>query len=141
MKYLKKRNVQIIILLVVALIVYVFNSQYNKPHLNVAKEEPGILITSKKLIDNYKEDENKSNTKYLDQVIKVTGKIADITTKNNKATITLGEGGLLGNVVCQLLPSENKKVSSLQKGQVISLKGICTGYLMDVILIKSVLTN
>ena len=46
-----------------------------------------------------------------------------------------------GSVLCHLSEEATKEMSVLIEGQTITVKGICTGYLMDVILIKSEIIN
>jgi len=108
-------------------------------HINVSESTADLSLESQVLVDNFSTDEALSNSKYLDQIIEVTGPVAKITQKDNKTIVSLGKGGLFGNVTCHFLPEESSKLTTLKKGQEITIKGICTGYLLDVILVKSVL--
>lgn len=138
----KKKTTSIVVVLIMVFIsVIIFDKIYNKPHLNVSEAATEITTTSAALIKDYELDEEASNAKYLDKVILVKGVISKIITDKNKTIITLGKGAMLGNVVCHLSLEQNKKASALLEGQSITIKGICTGYLMDVILVKAVLIN
>ena len=121
--------------------VYLGVSMYNKPHINVAQSEPDIVLFSQTLLDDFQSNENNANTKYLEQIIQVAGKIEKLGTANGNGTITLTDKDSMGSVICHLSEEENKKMVSLRVGQEIMVKGICTGYLMDVILINCVLFN
>jgi hypothetical protein len=44
-------------------------------------------------------------------------------------------------VVCYLVKDEFKKSAQIKEGQEVVLKGICTGFLMDVILVKCIIIN
>ncbi|MCK0160518.1 OB-fold putative lipoprotein [Allomuricauda sp. F6463D] len=135
---------KIILVLVAVLIVlggYIALRMYNKPHVNVAESDPDLVLLSQTLLEDFESDEISANTKYLEQIIQVTGKIQKLGTANGNGTITLNNGDSMGSIICHLSGTENKKMVSLREGQEIMVKGICTGYLMDVILINCVLVN
>ncbi|MDF0717687.1 hypothetical protein PY092_16100 [Muricauda sp. 334s03] len=135
---------KIILVLVAVLIVlggYIALRMYNKPHVNVAESDPDLVLFSQTLLEDFESDEISANTKYLEQIIQVTGKIQKLGTANGNGTITLNNGDSMGGIICHLSEKENKKMVSLREGQEIMVKGICTGYLMDVILINCVLVN
>jgi len=134
-----KKNLLIILFLLLIIAGVGTYKMYNKPHVNVAEATTDLTLESQTLLNDFETNEGEANTKYLDQIIEVTGPIAKIKTVKNSTVISLGDGNMFGNVTCHLTPEESAKNLNLKKGQVITLKGICTGYLMDVILIKSVL--
>lgn len=136
----KKYIVLVLLLLIVVSVIGTYK-MYNKPHINVAKAETDLTLEYKALLNDFETNESEANIKYLDQIIEVTGPIAKIKTVKNSTIISLGEGSMFGNVTCHLTPEESVKNLNLNKGQEITVKGICTGYLMDVILVKSVLIN
>ncbi|WP_299436775.1 hypothetical protein [uncultured Aquimarina sp.] len=137
----KTRIIVIISMLIIALIgTFIYTAVYNKPHIDVSETAPNISIESSVLLDDFLNDETQANSKYLDQIIEISGAISEITTnKDGNGIITLSNENSIGSVICHLSPEENKKINSLKKEQKITIKGICTGYLMDVILVKCVL--
>ncbi len=139
----KKGRITIIIsMLVIALVVVFINAAiYNKPHTNVSESSPNVSLASNTLLEEFENDEIRANSKYLEQIIQVTGIISALNTANGNGIVTLSGESATGSVMCHLSPEENKKMSALKKGQNVVIKGICTGYLMDVILIKCVIVN
>jgi len=137
----KKKIIFILLAILLILGGYIAIRMYNKPHVNVAESDPDIVLLSNTLLDDFENDEISANEKYLEQIIQVTGKIQKLGTANGNGTITLTNGNSMGSVICHLSEKENKKVVSLREGQEIIVKGICTGFLMDVILINCVLVN
>lgn len=129
-------------LLIVPVVVIACITMYNKPHINVAKTAPDISsITSQTLLNDFLSDENQANSKYLEQIIQVTGVISKLETAKGGGIVTLRDEDSFGSVMCHLSPEETEKMESLKKGQSVTVKGICTGYLMDVILVKCVIIN
>ncbi|MBQ4819412.1 hypothetical protein [Aquimarina sp. MMG016] len=140
---IKKTKIKItIFLLSTALVILFINiAIYNKPHINVAKSTPDISLVSQKLLNDFENDENLANSKYLEQIIQVTGKISELSKTKENLVVTLNNDNSLGSVMCHLSVEESKKAKGLKIGENITLKGVCTGYLMDVILIKCVIIN
>ena len=137
---IKAKKIIFAILILAIVGAFVAYKMYNKPHINVAETSSDISLQAKTIIDNFSSDETKANEKYLDKIIKVTGEIVSIKTENETTIISLN-GNDFGNVLCYLSDETKNEISSLKEGQIISLKGICTGFLMDVVLVKCVITN
>lgn len=112
---------------------------YNKPHSDVNTIKPTYKLTSEYIINEFKNNEEKANSIYLDKIIQIEGTIKDIKTANGNSVIILGQGNAIETVSCNMDPAENRMVLGLKKGQKITIKGICTGFLMDVILVRSVI--
>ena len=87
----------------------------------------------------YQNDEATANKKYLNKVIEVTGNIADIQNVNGSQIILLSTKDEMGGVNCQLSNSEKDKDITLKKSTTITIKGRCSGYLMDVNLVDCIL--
>ena len=114
---------------------------YNKPHVNVAREKAAISSTASVLLEAFSADETAANLKYLGKIIQVKGVISKIEIVNKKGSITLETEALFGSVLCTLTPEESLYTKELKIGQEILLKGICTGFLMDVVLVKCIIKN
>ena len=140
---MNNKNIKILIGLIILMsIVILFAlNLYNKPHLNVEKTEADLVINIHELLDDYKNDENLANGKYVDQVIQISGEISEINIENGNSIIIFKDSTGTSSVMCHMSPEENLKVLKLKKDGEIILKGICTGYLLDVILIRCVLVN
>lgn len=131
----------ILILFVLGLIgAFVAYKMYNKPHVNVAETSSDITLKATKIVDDFSTDENTANQKYLDKIIKVTGTISSIETENENIIIGLA-GNDFGNVMCYFSKENKTKLNNLKEGTKISVKGICTGFLLDVVLVECVIVN
>lgn len=138
----KTRVLMIIsILIFVAIVFFVYVAVYNKPHVDVYKSSPGISLTSDIIVEDFENNETLANSKYLEQIIQVTGTISEVVITKDKGVIVLNASNALGNVMCHVSASEHQKINALKKDQEITMKGICTGYLMDVILVKCVIVE
>lgn len=131
----------ILVALVIVLIAgFIFYKKYNKPHINISEAKPDISLDSSFLKNSFLEDEDAANAKYLDQIIQVKGTVLKVSSERGKAIITLGEEDAFGNISCHMLENTPEQ-ENLKAGQNVVVKGICTGYLLDVILVRCVLIN
>lgn len=108
---------------------------WNKPHRNV-EATTAIAVTATKLTTEYETNEPEANIDYLDKVLEVTGEINEIS-KNQKgeAVITL-KGTDMGGVICTL---ESAMPAVTKTGATVVVRGICTGYLTDVVLVRCII--
>ncbi len=114
----------------------------NKPHENINKAKADLQISAEELFSAYEEDENGANQTYLDKLIEITGKVSE-SKKNEEgvATVTLDGGSMMFGVICQLDELTDHPRTEFPEGETITLKGKCTGMLMDVVLVRCVEVN
>jgi hypothetical protein len=114
--------------------------QYNKPARDLAKESADLSISAPELYHQFSENEAQANQHYLDKVVQVKGKLQAINRGNaGVLNLILDSGSPMGGVICEVPAGNMPKGSNLQTGQELTLKGQCTGYLMDVVLVKCVI--
>lgn len=131
---------KILIPAAILLVLSVFSAYryYNKGHRNVQSEE-AIVISAGELFKAFESDETRANAKYLDKAIEVSGTISEISSNQERNTVViLDADNVMGGVACTL---ENAGINTLEKGKEISIKGICTGYLTDVVITNGMLVK
>ncbi len=114
---------------------------YNKPHVDVKESEAAYVLTAQNLINEYRENETDTDKKYSETVIQVKGKVFEISTLKGNSVITLKDEELESSIICHMLPEDNKRTLQIKKGDEINIKGISTGYLMDVIMVRCTLVD
>ncbi len=140
---MKRKNLLIFItiILITSFGIYAGKRIYNKPHLNVAEKAPDNSLLSQNLITEFENNETQANAKYLEKIIKVSGEISELEIAKETRIIVLKGQNSTSSVMCYLTAEENKKWATLKQGDAVSVKGICTGYLLDVVLINCVLVK
>lgn len=136
MKRFSKKAILITVLVYLLIGAFIAYKIANKSHLDISSTSPQISIEATKLIDEFVIDETTANTKYLDKLIAVNGTISSIKIKDEKGIISLKTDDDFGSILCHLSNETTKNISQLENGQSIQIKGICTGFLMDVILVR-----
>jgi putative nucleic acid binding protein len=103
---------------------------YNDPHHSAASEPATVSIDADSLYTQYQHDEHSADSSYLGKVIEVKGKIAEIQHNGGSEIWILSGDPGGGGINCQLFAAE--KGQQHRVGDMVSVKGRCTGFLMDV---------
>lgn len=112
------------------------------PEKNLQREAADLQISATELFTQYEADEAAGNKKYIDQIIDVTGTVAEISEdEDGSPVVILREQDAFSGVLCTLKDSERSAVKDLQIGQSATIRGFCTGMLMDVVLNKCVVID
>jgi uncharacterized protein YpmB len=130
------RNILILIIAIVS-VVYYYSFVYSKQHHRNAQEETAIVISADSLTNAFQTNEQEANKKYLNKTLEVSGVL--LSTNKDQAghtTILIGKADAFSNVSVTLVTNE----SITQKiGETVSIKGICTGNLSDVVITDGVI--
>ena len=65
----------------------------------------------------------------------------NIQITDTTATVFLNDGYSGTSVICQFGRESNEEIKDLKKGDLVTVKGICSGYLMDVVMVRCVLDH
>ncbi len=112
-----------------------------KPVPGIESLDTEISIPANDLFLAYEADENLANEKYLNKVIEVTGLVREI--KTNEAgfpVVVLETDDVMFGVICEF-ESKDPLPRDVQAGALITIKGLCNGKLLDVVLNRSVFIN
>lgn len=127
-----KASVLVLILIIIisaATGLYLFY----KKHPDITKTKPDFKITATELQKEFDTDEHAASQKFSNKVLEVTGIISSINASaGNNINITLKTGNDMSSVICTL-PS-NPEISALKPGDSATIRGECSGFLMDVLL-------
>ena len=144
------RSKKVIVLLLVAILLimigFVFVKFYvfRKADTSVASKKADVEIAVGDLVKSFETDEKAANTKYLSKIILVKGVVDNVVdTKNDNAaeiTIYLKDKGKTSGVMCSFDKNVIKK-EAVKTGDSLNIKGICSGYLMDVVMNKCALVK
>jgi hypothetical protein len=109
----------------------------SKPHTNVEGEQAVAALSARNLYSEYQKAENLANKKWLGKVIEVNGIISSVSESGDYVSINLvatADGG----INCSILKKDLNADDKFKKGDSITIKGKCTGFLMDVNLVDCV---
>ncbi len=98
-----------------------------------AKEEEVLEVDYNVLHQDYQENAIAADAKYKGKILKLTGPVDDINREiagNPYITFKVGDQYSFKNVRITFKKAEEQKVSTLKKGQSVTIKGKCTGLLL-----------
>ncbi len=128
------------LLALVSIAGLIFYYLYSKPVDSLENVKPSATLTADSIFQLFEQNEMKSNDLYLNKVISVSGKIQNVLADTSGVAITLQTSSGLFGVTCKM-DETDLDVSQYSEGQTVKIKGLCTGYLMDVILIRCVVES
>jgi DNA/RNA endonuclease YhcR with UshA esterase domain len=141
MKLLSKKGILFIFLIVAVIGGVIGFKMVNKSPLDISSSAPKITIQATQLIDEFLLDETTANANYLGKLIAVNGTISSIKAEDGKGIISLKTADDFGSILCHLSKEATQILTQIKIGQNIQIKGICTGFLMDVILVRCEIIN
>ena len=110
---------------------------FNEPVKSTASKNADLIIQANDLFAAYEKNEMEANRKYLDKVVSVIGIVSSIAKEDNNDVVTLKTGSGMFGIVCKLESGQAIK-TPLKTGDQIKVKGVCSGMLMDVVLMRCV---
>ena len=131
---MKKLLAVVLILAVVAAVVY-YN--WNRKTSSLINTDPVVTLSSSQLYSSFEQDETEANKKFLNQVVEVNGKVREIRKESNGEFVVTLDGSDMFGVICRMEPGILMEDTNLT-GRTIALKGLCTGMLMDVVMVQCV---
>ncbi|HJX71563.1 MAG TPA: hypothetical protein VJ346_06415 [Bacteroidales bacterium] len=116
-----------------AILIYLW--VFKKTDLSVNLKKADFKISAGELLQSFENDEESANTTFVNKVIIVTGLVDDVSEDSSIITVYLKDKDAISGVLCSFDKSV-MSVNKISKGKEISIKGICSGYLLDVVLNK-----
>jgi tRNA_anti-like len=114
-------------------------NEYNRGHVSTNDIKPVAFREAAELVKEFEDDETTANLQYNDKVVSVTGRIVKMEINDSTHNLLLAGESAMAGVLCQFETSGNHPLSKIKTGDLVKVKGVCTGALMDVILTRCIL--
>jgi len=132
-----KKYIWISLIVLIAAAAYYGYTQYNRENPDLSDVTADVTVTTKELTAKYSENEEAGNKLYLNKVLKVSGILASIEKDESGAVTLILEGNdMLSSVSAQLDARRLADTNLVKRGQSVTINGVCTGKLTDVVLIR-----
>ena len=135
---IKIRNILYFGIAVIALGVAGYLYTFRPSATDVSGQKAFLELNAEELVTEFETNEKEANSKYLDKVMIVEGNIASITEEASSISVYLKPEDAISGVMCTFDKSSIDQ-SLYSRNQTVRVKGICTGYLLDVVLNKCVI--
>jgi hypothetical protein len=115
---------------------------FNKKDPDLAKVKPDYVIDVSSLVGEFSQDENSATTKYVDKVLEVTGSVLSIEpTSDSTMNITLSAENQMTGVICSFKNVSDPSSQNIKEGEILKVRGVCSGMLMDILLNNCVIVR
>jgi len=123
------------LLVLAAIFIGIGFYMYNKPVESLDNKKADVTVTADQLVADYEANEQAANDKYLGKVVQVSGKVAQVTSEDGKNKVVFETANPISGVITEL--EEGNDAEGINAGEEATVKGMCSGYLSDVILVRS----
>lgn len=144
MKKIKLQKTHLVALLLIFIIalggILTGLYMYNRQEKDLQKVKPDFVMTAAELQKAFEVDEAAANSDYTGMVIELSGEVESINPGEDETLIiTLKTGNPLSAVSCTF--REGSASTVVTAGDQVTVRGQCSGYLMDVLMNNCSLVN
>ena len=125
--------------ILISSVVAVF--MYFKPHRSMRNEEAEFRLSVAELVNAFVSDEQQANAAYVGKIVEVRGKLKEMILNDSTLILLLGDSTEMTGVSCYLQKDQKGKYTGLKRGEMVRVKGVCNGMLLDVVLDKGLLLS
>jgi hypothetical protein len=136
-----KRKLKIIIaalLMTGTAIALYATKEYSRKNADTEKLQAAFTLSANELYRMFEADEQAAGKKFNDKVVAVTGTISKIENTENVKQVMLVVDDALGGIICRFDEAHAAEAAAMKPGDHVKIKGVCTGMLLDVILVRCV---
>ena len=127
-----KKITGIVLLGAISTAAYLGYKKYNDGPPDI-KSATAVNINALNLLADYSNNENDANKKYIGKILSVSGEIKEINKNQEGQTVViLKTSDPMNSINCTM----EGVAKNFTVGKTITLKGLCTGYMMDVYLTR-----
>jgi len=112
---------------------------YNKNPVDTRDESADFEISAPGIVKEFSANEDASTKKYVDKILIVTGEIKEIDISTS--TLFLDGSDPLITITCSFYANESNRLKKLKSGDIVKVKGKCTGKLIDIVMNNCILVN
>lgn len=122
-------------------ILFLFNTTSCSNGTTVADQTTDFEVQAGDIFQAFLKNETDSNQKYVGKILEVVGTIKKVKTTSNGTMDILLDVNNSGSVVCNFPKENNSIASKVQAGGIVKIKGICSGYLLNVMMDDCILIH
>jgi glycerol uptake facilitator-like aquaporin len=102
-----------------------------------AMSQDGIKVTADQLYKAFETNEAEANKTYVGKVVEVSGTVSEVQTDSIQRVVLTFPDAMMGGIVINIDKRHPEGIDELKTGDQATLKGFCSGFLMDVQLIDA----
>ena len=113
---------------------------FNKQHKDLGKAKPDFVISAVDLQKAFEDNETSATAKYVNKILEIEGEVESVKTgEANVLSVTIKSSSDLSSVICTF-PAVTDP-AKFTAGSRVTVRGECSGFLMDVLMNNCVLVK
>jgi hypothetical protein len=141
MRAVKKYILPVVIVLAGLGALYAYK-EYNRKPADLTHIAPQEITDVPSMVNLYDSNETKANENFLGKIVEIKGLVSEvINVEDTLLTVMLGSKEEMHRVSCLLNKEQLVNLKKCEVGQQATIKGICTGFLLDVEMNRCVILN
>lgn len=112
--------------------------EFNRGHESNASAKSDLAISANELLTAFQTGEEAANAKYNDKVVEVSGEVREATQTGGVTIVRLDAGDSMDGITCELDAEAKHKRADFKTGDTVTFKCTCSGFNMDVVLVRCV---
>lgn len=139
---LSKKFILVGLLLLMGILGVIGMRMYTSTATDLTSAKADYKIDAVELFNQFEEKEEWANSQYLNKIIEVSGTLDKLNKMSDGSyQILLGAGNSMGMIQCALDDRIEHGNLENQKGKRITIRGNCSGKLIDIVMIRCVVLN
>ncbi len=134
-----KKSFKIISIIIVTICIYISLNLLDKKAIDINKALTFKNTESEILVANFLTNEKLADETYTGKVIEITGTVKEVSFLNNRNTLILQGKDKNSGVICDMNANQIDAIHKISIGDKITVKGICKGFLKDVVMLNCII--
>lgn len=134
-----KKSFKIISIIIVTICIYISLNLLDKKAIDINKALTFKNTESEILVANFLTNEKLADETYTRKVIEITGTVKEVSFLNNRNTLILQGKDKNSGVICDMNANQIDAIHKISIGDKITVKGICKGFLKDVVMLNCII--
>jgi len=137
----KKRNIVLLVFsaVLIAFCIYINSKLTAENYIDIENTSTELNITSNKLVASFTNNEEQADKMFSGKIVEITGRVKEVTFLNNRNTVILYGQNSTSGIICDFDTNQLEEIKSLSKNQKVTIKGVCKGFLKDVVILNCLL--
>lgn len=127
--------------MLITLCIYINSRLTAENYIDIENVSTELNITSNQLVAHYTDNEERADHMFSGKIVEITGRVKEVTFLNNRNTVILYGQNTGSGIICDFGTNQLDAIKGLSKNQKVTVKGVCKGFLKDVVMLNCLLMN
>jgi len=126
---------------VILVLFFMAYSHVNRQQPNTQSFSTKAQLTPNEFISLFDIDNTNQAKEYIDEAIEIKGVLEKITFRDNKYTLFINSDQKGKYIMCEMQTDQITAIEDIKKDEIVTVKGIFKGVLLDAILLNCIIIN